>query len=376
MSDYMDCPKCGLRVHRTLTVEHHHSQLAKGFTYHPAKCTYCGQFAGAGATRTRKQQQTEQYKDHQNTYDEQVYLYYVYPDGETKNAPDVEYELKNKKTGEVLASGKTDDGGNTERFQTNQPEDVTITALVGNEYMNIGQCRTNNREYSRHSARIPKGHIFFDIYYIVADRSFALAAETRRRLHTQSGRYDERRGDIWLTYPVSTEGGFKTAWKTVYDKQKELDMFVKEGHIYSHASLSKLGLIGKAGLDFKTSENEDGTLTFGEIAELEILNWAMSSELHLYGCRTGRVDAKAAMSAVDAFFDRQSSVKWVWGQRGFTSFSYSQHRFIEIDEDPKDLRDIFLVAFWNKRLNRGYEKPLPQSMNDPAEVMPPYSRNR
>jgi uncharacterized Zn-binding protein involved in type VI secretion len=305
-------------------------------------------------------------------YDEQVRLIYVDSySGAEKHAENVEYELFSGSTGKVLTQGKTDSNGLTERFSTSQPEQLEVIVYRSNEGKKVGVCTTNNTDASVYDIHIPKGHLFFDIHYKVRDKAFSRAARTERINAVKYNRYKKENGDDWLSFEISTEADFKQAWSKIFAMQQELDMEIQEGHIYSHASLSFLGIAKTAGLEFRESPGEDGTLGFDEIFRLERLKWTKTSELHLYGCRSGRFDFKENRAAVDAFFERQASVKWVWGQTGYSFFSSNPNTFVPIEEDPNCQADVYLWAFWRKR---NHKFPMPKARD--GEKMPPYSQNR
>jgi hypothetical protein len=310
-------------------------------------------------------------------YDEQVCILY----NETNDpAENVKYRLIEKDTGKILAEGKTDKQGLTERVSTDKPEDVDIVVILPKQFSSLNQdireenysggtCKTNNTNDSCYMAKISKQYIFFDIHYIVNDKAFERAAKTERRL-AKKDRFKMK--DIWLSYAVKSESEFKEAWRKVYAFQQKYGLEIQEGHIYSHSDLSLIGT-GKAGLEFRPGMGEDGTLTYKEIAALEVLQWSKTSRLFLYGCRSGRIDGKEDISIADAFFATQDTVKQVSGLRDFGYFSSDFNKFVEISTDFRDSSDVYLWSYWIRRNVPLYPAAMPSGDTD---RMSPYIISR
>jgi hypothetical protein len=260
----------------------------------------------------------------------------------------------------VLAEGKTDVRGMTERVFTSKSKevDVLITRLNDKqeeeektiEYVRIvTEACTCRKDYIK-VVEIKRGRIFFDIRYVNEEkdevRSFIKAAETQKRIAERKHRYDKYKGDLWWSFPVTTECGITTQWERLAKLQQKADMEIEEGHLFTHAT--KDGEDGKPGLTFakKSGCAQDGTFTPDEIKKLPPLMWSSTSILWLYGCRTGLpLPSEKGETIADAFFSGQKTMKTVIALKGFGYFSYNLESYEAIASDINDTKDIYLWAF-------------------------------
>jgi hypothetical protein len=330
-----------------------------------------------------KPSQTADCSEFKKKYDEQVRILY----NETNDpAKGVKYRLIEKGTGKILAEGKTDKQGLTERVSTGgESKDVSIQVIRLNddrkeEEKDAGVCKTNDQKDSIHDVKIWRGQIYFDFRYVhpVKDKakSFIHAAETTKRKTKSYGKADEYRGDVWWSFEVTCEDDIKMKWQELHDLQQEVDMEAEEGHIFTHATKGN-----KSGLSFEDDPQYgcgiDSILTSTEIRSLPKLKWSNSSSLWLYSCRSGlALPNEGGKSIADVFFDAQNSVKAVIALRGYGYFSYSSTEYQEIASDEKDMRDVYLLAFRRtqnvSKLNAGLYHLNKNWDTGSLVVIPPY----
>jgi len=381
---YIDCPVCGERVDTILTVGHWQQVRASLPNTRPNVCQYCGVARGGGANRVKKQEKPEEQEKPQVRFDERVKLVYQETNEPAKK---VKYELLQKNTGSVLASGQTDDDGLTERVFTDKQEDIELVVYRLGESKTEEKktvsafIKTNTNAESIRTVQIYRGRIFFDMRYMNSTKdkpkSFYKVAETQKRKAASRG-FDKYRGDIWLTYEVTYERDMKAAWQNVYELQQKYDMEVQDGLLVTHASTA-IFISKNAGLEFK-EEGNDKTLTLQEIADLQKLKWTNSSTLQLYGCNTGNdLSYVDTATIADVFFNTQK-VKTVKAQKGYSYFSYREHTYVQIDSDPYDERDIYLLTFVRAQAvnfgNAVLQKINPVLETGDLSVLPFYVRNR
>jgi len=355
MFDYIDCPQCGAREVSAIRVACWQKIRAQHpDDNNPVVCSYCGLWVEWQHGQKHK---TEQRKQQQITYDEQVILTYRYSftDDRAKN---VQYKLIEKNSGKILAEGRTDDRGQTERVCTEKPEYVDIIIIRPNDEKqevekNIGMFKTNDDKNSYYLAHVGRGRIFFDIRYVNAEsdkaQSFIKAAETQKRKASGRGFDKYNEGDVWWSFEVTTECDIKTAWQKIYDLQQKYDMEVHEGHLFTHATKDQVSLGGNSGLLFARDIGctADGMLSFAEIVSMQELKWTKTSMLVLYGCRTGMpAKGESGATIAHAFFNKQKSVRQVIGQTGKSYFSYVTNEYREIIDSKDDTKDIYLWAFY------------------------------
>ena len=289
----------------------------------------------------------------QEIYDEQVLLRYR----ETNEpARKVKYKLVERRTGKVLAEAQTDEQGLTERVTTEKAEHLDIFVYRLDENQNEVEksvdsfAKTNTSPDSLRTEYIYRGRIFFDMRYKNDEKdkpqSFIKAAETQKRKAAFRG-FDKYRGDIWLTFIVTTENDLKTAWQNIYDLQQKYDIEVHEGAVFTHARAG-FHNVDSPGLTF-APDGEGEKLNFQEIANLPKLKWTKSSTLYLYGCNTGAFGSLVDTTSIaDVFFYNQE-VKTVKSQMGFSYFSYSETSYVEIADRIDDDKDIYLLTFIRRR---------------------------
>jgi len=284
-------------------------------------------------------------------YDEQVLIQYQ---GAREPAKNLKYKLVGRDSKTVLKEGKTDEKGKTERITTEKAEAVEVFVIrldSDKKYSErkVGYFWTNDRKDSVHVIQVLRGRIFFDIRYVHptkdAAQSFIKAAETLQR--DAQGLVDKYRGDVWWSFDVTCEEDIKIKWKELKELQEEADREIKRGHILTHASID-----GKAGLDFEVREvfgcssKEDGTLDYTEIRNLPELRWSSSSQLIIHSCRSGLpAPSQSNKTIADAFFEGQSSLKYVEAMKGRSYFSYNPKTYVEIKSNVNDMANIYLLAF-------------------------------
>lgn len=174
--------------------------------------------------------------------------------------------------------------------------------------------------------------VYFSIYYQVPDNAFKRAAEAWE-FEVSGGVCDP--DVVWISEEVRSEGDFKRAWLSVYNKAKETGKPVIMGQLFTHASKGS----ANDGLEFKSSEGEDGTLTSGEIGALPKLNWDANGSLILSGCNTGLAGARGWSPA--QIFATNQKVKTI-GQAGYGYFSTDKYTYRETSPSSQT---IYLWAY-------------------------------
>lgn len=166
----------------------------------------------------------------------------------------------------------------------------------------------------------PAKDIYFAIYYKVSDNAFRYAANywktqvTARPLDPASIKF--------IVKEVTTAAEFKSAWNSIYQEAQAAGAAVKEGHVFSHASLDS----SDDGFEFKSSSTEDGTVSKGELASLPKLNWLAGGELVLHGCNTG-VTGDRGWTPAEVLAKSQGVP--TTGQTGYGYFSQQYGTYVE-----------------------------------------------
>ena len=193
-------------------------------------------------------------------------------------------------------------------------------------------------ELGPNSAVYPEPRIFFTMEYVDADRSFARAAETWRRIVPQAARFNPAQDEV-LNWVVPTEGEFRRVWALVAEACRIRKAKPFFGAVFSHAS--KNGAAN--GLEFRPAPGDDGTLSHGEISGLEVLPWHEDGALVLTGCNSGATGTRG-WSPAAAFATRQG-VRTL----GQTGYAYFSRRWTQYEEIRSTDRDLCLWAFRRRR---------------------------
>ena len=161
---------------------------------------------------------------------------------------------------------------------------------------------------------VGKPRIFFSIYYYVDDHAFRRAAKTWKRC-VKTEEVFQNGVDQFYEKEVRTESGFKAAWKEVANLTNRTNGVAWVGQLFTHASKGS----DKDGLEFKPSEEDDGTLSQKEISTLEALPWDPDmGYLILSGCNTGKA-GKRGWTPGEVFAKSQNVL--TIGQNGYGYFS-------------------------------------------------------
>lgn len=166
----------------------------------------------------------------------------------------------------------------------------------------------------------PAKDIYFAIYYKVDDNAFRYAANYWKS--QVSAKPLDPASIKFIMKEVSAASEFKAAWNAIYQEAKAAGAGVKEGHIFSHASLDS----SQDGLEFKGDSNEDGTISKGELASLAKLNWLSGGSLVLHGCNTG-VSGSRGWTPAEVLAKSQGVP--TTGQTGYGYFSQQYGTYVE-----------------------------------------------
>jgi hypothetical protein len=178
--------------------------------------------------------------------------------------------------------------------------------------------------------------IFFSIYYYVDDHAFRRAARTWKRCVKTEENFVGG-VDQFSEHEVRTESGFKAAWKKVSDLANRTGGVVWVGQLFTHASKGS----SEDGLEFKKSEQDDGTLTQKEIASLQKLPWDPEmGYLILSGCNTGK-SGKRGWTPAEKFATNQKVL--TVGQDGYGYFSKNWTSYSETSGSDSN------IALWAYR---------------------------
>ncbi len=161
--------------------------------------------------------------------------------------------------------------------------------------------------------------LFFSMHFKVKDNAFKYAAQTWERVVKSRHAFDYSK-DEFLSFELSTEGDFKTHWRTVNDRARTGNYAVWAGHLLTHASIQDNH---NDGIEFRSDVGEDGTLKSSEIAPLPVLPWRPESFLVLAGCNTGL--SRVGWNPGAAFAQHQKVT--TLGQTGYAYFSKKWHDF-------------------------------------------------
>ena len=174
--------------------------------------------------------------------------------------------------------------------------------------------------------------LYFAIYYEVPDGAFFRAAQTwESEILGGVCRPDT----LLVEESARTETDFKNAWARIRDRANKTGMPVIQGQVFSHASKGE----SMDGLEFKPSDEDDGTLSQAEIMSLPVLPWAKDGLLTLAGCNSGLVGTRGwAPARVFALTQKVTTI----GQSGYAYFSTSKDRYVKISPGSQT---IYLWAY-------------------------------
>lgn len=186
------------------------------------------------------------------------------------------------------------------------------------------------------NASVPQD-FYFAIYYFDKDgsRAFERAAETWRRSVSAKPGYAAER---FLAIEVKTEAEFVDAWLRIDSEARQQNAWVREGHIYTHASQTG----SETGLEFFPTPGGHGTLTRAEIEALPKLPWHPDGELAIHSCNSG-VD-RDGWNPTRSFAASQG-VR-TSGQTGSAFFSQREDEWVEIQPGSPH---VFLRAYYHGR---------------------------
>lgn len=206
----------------------------------------------------------------------------------------------------------------------------------------IANGTANTNKDSIVVATAPKKLLFFVIYYKDSEGSFGRVAETQVRQIKTSAEWTDGRDELF-TQVVKTESDFYKTWEALYQKASKGGFQVQHGYIMSHATK---GDGAHSGLEFypEPDHREDATATRDELMELEKLPWAKDGLLEFNGCNTGLSGARRSWSIAEIMAKSQG-VRTT-GQLGYSYFSLSKSKYIEITPVAKD---VYLRAFHRRK---------------------------
>jgi hypothetical protein len=193
---------------------------------------------------------------------------------------------------------------------------------------------------------------YFAIYHRVDDDAFKIAAETWAPIMMQTVGFNAER-DILLLREAGSETKFKKVWREIHEETLRKRAIVIEGHLFTHASKGD----ETDGLEFRDDDENDGTLSRSEMANLQQLPWHPSfGLLTLEGCLTGvreGILGDRGWCPAEEFAKRQKVT--TFGQLGKATFSTKLERFepVEFDDETIISDRLFLQAY-----NKGINNPL------------------
>lgn len=206
----------------------------------------------------------------------------------------------------------------------------------------IATGTTNIQKDSIVAVTAPKKLLFFVIYYKDSEGSFGRVAETQMRQIKTSSEWTAGRDELF-TQVVRTESDFYQTWEALYQKASKGGFQVQHGFITSHATK---GDGAHSGLEFypEPDHREDATATRDELMKLTRLPWAKGGRLEFNGCNTGLSGARRSWSVAEIMAKSQGAR--TTGQLGYSYFSLSKSKYVEITPTAKD---VYLRAFHRRK---------------------------
>ncbi|ENV18038.1 hypothetical protein [Acinetobacter guillouiae] len=216
--------------------------------------------------------------------------------------------------------------------------------------MSQGTCTTNQKNNSIHEQKVGLKEYLISIYYQSPkkddDKAFKRASNhclSKLKLNNCGENF------IFKEYQITTGPDFKKIWTEIFSELNKSVAKVKEMHIFSHSSKTDGGNDGLEFISVVDSDKnviEDGTISFGEISQLEKLRWSPNADLILHGCNTG-VRGVHPQAIADVFAIRQEKCR-VHGQTGWGYFSKTEGFYTKATPNDKEL---YLWAYSRGRNN-------------------------
>lgn len=206
-------------------------------------------------------------------------------------------------------------------------------------------AKAPNHERPKGQTTSANSYFAFTIYYRVADKAFARAAETWKKEILTDPALIKNHGGIpasnFLMQEVYTERSFMEAWNAIRLAVIMRKGTILRGNILSHASKggADTGLEFHAG-DTLENDTTPTTLDRSELEKLSVLPWEPNDGLLvLSGCNTGLMKERGWAPA--QVLARKQKVPTV-GQSGYAYFSREKDYYREWGSDAAN---VYLWAY-------------------------------